>query len=378
MTSPTLALARALIERPSVTPEDAGCLDLIGARLAALGFRLDYLPRNGVNNLWARLGDAAPLFVFAGHTDVVPSGPRESWSSDPFTPTCRDGRLYGRGAADMKGSIAAMVTALERFVPQAHARRGSIALLLTSDEEGAAIDGTRYVMQHLAATGQHIDWCLIGEPSSEHQLGDTLRHGRRGSLNGRLTLRGRQGHIAHPHKALNPIHALAPALAELCAQRWDEGSADFPPTSFQVSNIHAGTGAENVIPGTIEVWFNFRFSTAVTEAELRRRVEQTLAARSLDFSIAWHVSGAPFLTRRGPLLDATLAAVRCHTGLEPALSTGGGTSDGRFIAPAGAEVVELGPLNGSIHQIDEHVAIADLDTLSRIYEDLLVRLLPAF
>lgn len=375
MSSATLDLASALIARPSVTPNDAGCLDLIGARLAALGFTLEFLPRNGVSNLWARIGNEAPLFVFAGHTDVVPAGPLESWSSDPFAPTLRDGRLYGRGAADMKGSIAAMITALERFVPRAPGRRGSIACLLTSDEEGAAIDGTQYVMSHLAATGQRIDWCLIGEPSSERTLGDTLRHGRRGSLNGRLTVRGRQGHIAHPHKALNPIHALAPALAELCSIRWDEGSEDFPPTSFQVSNIHSGTGAENVIPGTLEVWFNFRFSTAVTQEILTRRVMQTLTAHGLDYEIAWHLSGAPFLTRRGPLLDATIDAVRRYTGRAPVLSTGGGTSDGRFIAPAGAEVVELGPLNATIHQIDEHVAAADLDALSRIYEDLLTHLL---
>jgi succinyl-diaminopimelate desuccinylase len=375
MTSATVDLACALIERASVTPDDAGCLDLIGARLAALGFTLDCLPRNGVSNLWARLGSEAPLFVFAGHTDVVPAGPRESWSSDPFVPTLRGGQLYGRGAADMKGSIAAMVTALERFLRQAPQRRGSIACLLTSDEEGAAIDGTRAVLAHLAATGQRIDWCLIGEPSSERTLGDTLRHGRRGSLNGRMTVRGRQGHIAHPHKALNPIHALAPALAELCSIRWDEGSADFPPTSFQVSNIHSGTGAENVIPGALEAWFNFRFSTAVTQDELVHRVESVLAAHGLDCALAWHLSGAPFLTRRGPLLDATIATVRQHTGIEPMLSTGGGTSDGRFIAPTGAEVLELGPLNSSIHQVDEHVAVADLEALSLIYEDLLARLL---
>lgn len=377
MSSPTLDLACQLIERRSVTPDDAGCLELIGARLAALGFTLDFLPRGGVNNLWARLGDSGPLLVYAGHTDVVPAGPCEQWSSDPFVPTVRDGCLYGRGVADMKGSIAAMVTALERFVPRARGFGGSIACLLTSDEEGAAVDGTRRIMEHLQATGQRIDWCLVGEPSSEQRLGDTLRHGRRGSLNGHLTILGKQGHVAHPHKARNPIHAFAPLLAELCAIRWDEGNADFPPTSFQVSNVHSGTGAENVIPGALEAWFNFRFSTETTEAELRARVERLLAAHHLDHRLDWHLSGAPFLTRRGRLIDATIAAVRAIVGVEPTLSTGGGTSDGRFIAPTGAQVIELGPVNGSIHQVDEHVRIADLESLSLLFEDILDRLLHA-
>jgi succinyl-diaminopimelate desuccinylase len=367
----TLELTRELIARPSITPRDEGCLDLLGARLAPLGFRLERLRFGDVDNLWARRGTRAPLFVFAGHTDVVPTGPREAWHSDPFVPSIRDGRLYGRGAADMKSSLAAFVTAIEDFLARHPEPAGSIGLLLTSDEEGPARDGTRKVVEWLAARAQRIDFCLVGEPTSSRALGDVLKIGRRGSLNGRLTVRGVQGHVAYPHLARNPVHALAPALAELARTEWDRGNADFPPTSFQVSNIRAGTGALNVIPGTATVDFNFRFSTAVTEAGLRRRVEAILDAHGVEHDIAWELSGAPYLTQGRTLVEAARAAIRRTLGVEPALSTDGGTSDGRYIAPTGAEVVELGPLNATIHQIDEHVPLEHPRRLADAYRALL-------
>ncbi len=373
--SPTLKLAQALIARPSVTPEDAGCQALLMTHLKPLGFHAQRLRFGEVDNLWARRGTQGPLFVFAGHTDVVPPGPREQWQSDPFSPEIRDGLLYGRGAADMKGSLAAMVTACERFVAAHPRHRGSIAFLITSDEEGPAVDGTRRVVESLQARGESIEWCLVGEPSSRERLGDVIKNGRRGSLGGRLRVRGVQGHIAYPHLARNPIHLFAPALAELCALEWDTGNAFFPPTAFQVSNIHAGTGADNVIPGELEVLFNFRYSTETTAEKLRATVEGVLERHRLDYTLEWRLSGEPFLTPAGALVDATRAAVREVTGHEPVLSTDGGTSDGRFIAPTGAQVVELGPLNATIHKIDECVAVADLDTLSLLYERILIKLL---
>jgi len=372
--SPTLELAMELIRRRSITPEDAGCQNLLAERLERLGFRVERLRFGEVDNLWARLGDDAPLFAFAGHTDVVPPGPVERWQSPPFEPTLRDGCLYGRGAADMKGSIAAMVTACERFLATSRPA-GSIAFLITSDEEGPAVDGTVKVIEQLEKRDEKIDWCLVGEPTCAERLGDTLKNGRRGSLGGRLRVFGKQGHIAYPHLAQNPVHAALPALAELCAAEWDRGNAFFPPTSFQISNIHAGTGATNVIPGELEVLFNFRFSTEVTDAELRQRVESILEAGGFDYALEWTLSGQPFLTPTGRLVDAARAAVGEVTGLEPQLSTSGGTSDGRFIAPTGAEVVELGPLNATIHQIDERVGVQELEQLSTIYQRILDRLL---
>ena len=372
--SPTLELAMELIRRRSITPEDAGCQNLLAERLERLGFRVERLRFGEVDNLWARLGDDAPLFAFAGHTDVVPPGPVERWQSPPFEPTLRDGCLYGRGAADMKGSIAAMVTACERFLATSRPA-GSIAFLITSDEEGPAVDGTVKVIEQLEKRDEKIDWCLVGEPTCAERLGDTLKNGRRGSLGGRLRVFGKQGHIAYPHLAQNPVHAALPALAELCATEWDRGNAFFPPTSFQISNIHAGTGATNVIPGELEVLFNFRFSTEVTDAELRQRVESILEAGGFDYALEWTLSGQPFLTPTGRLVDAARAAVGEVTGLEPQLSTSGGTSDGRFIAPTGAEVVELGPLNATIHQIDERVGVQELEQLSTIYQRILDRLL---
>lgn len=375
MDDKTLALAKALIARRSLTPEDAGCQALIAERLAPLGFEIHHLRFGAVDNLWARRGRGAPLFAFVGHTDVVPTGPLSQWTSDPFTPAMRDGYLYGRGAADMKSSVAAFVTAIEDFVATNPEHRGSIAVLLTSDEEGPAVDGTVKVIEWLSARGERIDYALVGEPSCVEALGDTIKNGRRGSLTGRLTVLGTQGHVAYPERALNPIHALAAPLAELCATRWDDGNAHFPPTSFQISNVHAGTGADNVIPGEIELTFNFRFSTASTEAQLRERVEATLRRHGLSYRLAWTLSGAPFLTPAGKLVDAVRMAVHATVGRSPALSTGGGTSDGRFIAPTGAEVVELGPLNASIHKLDERIRVADLPALSAIYRRALETLL---
>lgn len=373
--SATLELARALIARASVTPDDGGCQDLVRTRLEALGFRSESMPFGDVSNLWSRRGDTGPVFAFAGHTDVVPTGPEDAWSSPPFEPQVRDGRLYGRGAADMKGSVAAFVTACERFVHRHPEHRGAIAVLLTSDEEGPAQDGTRRVVETLQARGEPIDWCLVGEPSSDTRVADTVRIGRRGSLNGQLRVRGIQGHVAYPHKARNPVHAVAPALAALVDTEWDRGNASFPPTTFQVSGIQAGTGATNVIPGTADVQFNFRFSPESTPEALQQRVTRILDAHGLDYALEWSLSAQPFATESGPLLSATLEAIRSETDREVTLSTGGGTSDGRFIAPTGAQVLELGPLNATIHQIDENVPVADLDTLSRIYERVLEGLL---
>lgn len=373
--SPTLELARDLIARPSVTPDDRGCQQLIGERLAALGFRLEFMNFGEVTNLWARRGSEGPLLAFAGHTDVVPTGPESAWTSPPFRPEIRDGMLYGRGAADMKGSIAAMVTACERFLAAHPDHRGSLAFLITSDEEGIATDGTVKVIETLEARNEKIDWCLVGEPSSVRQAGDVVKNGRRGSLSGTLRVRGVQGHVAYPHLADNPVHRALPALAELAATVWDEGNAFFPPTTFQISNIHAGTGATNVIPGTLEVLFNFRYSTESSEAGLKQRVHALLDGYGLDYRLDWFHSGAPFLTPAGELVEAVRAAVREVTGLEAGLSTGGGTSDGRFIAPTGAQVVELGPINATIHKVDECVKADDLDTLSEIYEQILVELL---
>ncbi len=374
--SPTLALATELIRRPSVTPADAGCQALLADRLAALGFAIHHLRFGEVDNLWAVRGEQGPLFVFAGHTDVVPPGPVERWESPPFEPQLRCGMLHGRGAADMKGSLAAMVTACERLLAR-HSPAGRIAFLLTSDEEGPAIDGTVRVMQWLAARGGSNDWCVVGEPSATRSAGDLIRVGRRGSLSGRLRVRGIQGHVAYPERALNPIHAAAPALAELAAITWDAGDTDFPPTSFQVSNIHAGTGANNVIPGELVADFNLRFGTASSVPGLQQRIESLLSRHGLDWSIDWTLGAAPFRTADGALRAAAIAAIRARLGIEPELSTGGGTSDGRFIAASGAQVIELGPCNATIHQVDETVEAADLDRLSLLYEDILERLLPA-
>ena len=366
--SAALELTIELLRRASVSPEDRGCLDVIGGRLAAIGFESERLPFGPVDNLWARRGRAAPLLCFAGHTDVVPPGPAEDWSSDPFAPQVRDGRLYGRGAADMKSGLAAMVIAAERFVARHPDHRGTLAFLLTSDEEGPSIDGTRRVVETLESRGERIDWCVIGEPSSDEALGDTIKVGRRGSLSGRLTIHGMQGHVAYPQRADNPVHRFAPALAELTATRWDEGNEYFQPTGFQVSNIAAGTGAPNVIPGELKLRFNLRFSTVQTVETLQRTVLAILDRHGLDYTLEWFVSGQPFLTRPGVLTDTVLRAVREVTGRTAAASTTGGTSDGRFIAPTGAQVVEVGMVNATIHKVDEHVNVQDIDVLGRIYE----------
>ena len=375
MHDPTVELARELIRRPSVTPDDAGCQVLIAERLGRLGFRIEPMPFGEVHNLWARRGEQGPLLCLAGHTDVVPPGPREAWRHDPFDPVIEDGRLYGRGAADMKGSLAAMVTACERFLARHPDHSGSLAFLLTSDEEGPAVDGTARVVRALQARGERIDWALVGEPTAERSAGDVIKNGRRGSLSGRLRVIGRQGHVAYPDKADNPIHRFAPALAELVAAEWDRGNEHFPPTTFQVSNIQAGTGAGNVIPGELEAWFNFRYSTETTAEALRARVEEVLRRHAVPHELAWEHSGEPFLTPAGELVEAVRAAVRRVAGIEPRLSTSGGTSDGRFIAPTGAQVVELGPCNATIHQADEHVAVEELVRLSAIYEAVLDALL---
>ncbi|MGA0103848.1 MAG: succinyl-diaminopimelate desuccinylase [Steroidobacteraceae bacterium] len=372
MDSGTLDLTRQLMTRPSVTPADAGCQQILAERLEAAGFTVQRLRYGEVDNLWAERGPAAgPLLCFAGHTDVGPSGPEASWATPPFVPTEREGYLYGRGAADMKGALAAMVTATERFVTAHPEHAARLAFLLTSDEEGPALDGTRRVVEWLESQGKRIDWCVVGEPSSNERVGDTLRVGRRGSLSAWLTVHGVQGHVAYPELAENPIHTLAPALAELVARRWDEGNASFAPTSFQVSNLNAGTGAPNVIPGELKLRFNIRWSTEQTLEGLQAAVCSILDRHRLRYTIEWKVAGLPFLTRAGQLIDAASAAIRELTGIEPELSTGGGTSDGRFIAPTGAEVVELGVVNRTIHKVDEEVRIADLETLSRIYERLM-------
>ena len=375
MPSPTLELAVDLITKPSVTPQDAGCQSLIAARLNAIGFEIEHMHFEEVENFWAWRGKGDSLFVFAGHTDVVPTGPVEQWHSKPFQPEIRDGYLYGRGAADMKGSLAAMVTACERFIAAHPDHSGSIAFLITSDEEGPAISGTRKVMEKLSSRGIKIDWCLVGEPTSKESLADVIKNGRRGSLNARLTIHGIQGHIAYPHLARNPIHLAAPALAELAAIHWDNGNEFFPPTTFQISNIHGGTGADNVIPGTLEIMFNFRYSTEVSSEQLEKRVAAVLDKHHLDYTLDWKLSGEPFLTEPGTLVEAVQTAVQQVIGARTRLSTDGGTSDGRFIAPTGAEVVELGPVNSTIHKINECVSVKDLETLSLIYQRLLELLL---
>ena len=372
--NPTLALAEQLVACRSVTPDDAGCMAIIGERLTRIGFDCEFINRNGVTNLWARRGTAGPVFCFAGHTDVVPTGPVESWRSAPFEPTRRDGFLFGRGAADMKGSLAAFVTATEDFVAGNPAHKGSIAFLLTSDEEGDATDGTVAVTDALAARGEKIDYCIVGEPTAVSRLGDTIKNGRRGSLTGKLMVKGIQGHIAYPHLARNPIHEVAPALAELVALQWDSGNAFFPPTTWQVSNIHGGTGASNVIPGSVVIDFNFRFSTESTPEALQERLTAVLRRHALDFELAWTLGGRPFLTTPGTLVAAVQQAIRSETGLETQLSTTGGTSDGRFIAQICPQVIEFGPPNASIHKIDEHVAVADIEPLKNIYRRVLENL----
>lgn len=373
--SKTLDLTQQLIQRDSVTPEDKGCQQMMAERLAQAGFHADHMRFGEVDNLWLRRGNTGPVVAFAGHTDVVPTGPVDKWTHAPYKADIIDGMLYGRGAADMKGSIAAFITAAERFVDKHPDHSGSIAMLITSDEEGPAVNGTVKVVETLQNRGEKIDWCVVGEPSSTDKVADVVKNGRRGSLNGRLTVKGKQGHIAYPHLAQNPIHLLAPALTELCSVEWDQGNADFPPTSFQVSNLNAGTGVTNVIPGTAEVVFNFRYSTEVTHEQLQQRVEDILNTHGLNYDISWELSGKPFRTASGELLAAVQQAVEEVTGYSTTLSTSGGTSDGRFIAPTGTQVIELGPLNATIHQVDECVSVADLDTLSEIYETLLCKLL---
>ena len=371
----TLELCCELIRKPSVTPEDAGCQALMIERLHALNFNCTELPCGDVSNFWAEHGDQGPLLVFAGHTDVVPPGPASRWSNPPFEPTVIDGILFGRGSADMKGSLAAMLIACEEFLAEQPNHAGRIGFLITSDEEGPAVDGTVKVLDYLRERGESIDWCVVGEPASSSTLGDAIKNGRRGSLGATLTVRGVQGHIAYPHLADNPIHRLLPALHALTSEVWDEGNAFFPPTSMQVSNIQGGTGVTNIIPGEVEVVFNFRFSTEVSDDELRQRTASILQAHGLDYVIQWNLSGQPFLTPNGKLLDAAIASVLEVTGKAPELSTAGGTSDGRFIAPTGAQVVEVGPANATIHKIDEQVLVSDLPRLAAIYKGILTRLL---
>src|SRR4051812_23226283 len=371
-----LELAKELIARKSVTPEDGGCQQLIAARLERAGFRCEPMPFGDVRNLWARRGTGHPVVCFAGHTDVVPTGPLGEWHSDPFVPTVRDGRLYGRGAADMKSSIAAFVVAAEAFVAERPKHSGSIAFLLTSDEEGPAVDGTVRVVEKLKQRGEGVDYCIVGEPSSVDALADTMKNGRRGSLSGRLTVRGIQGHVAYPHLARNPVHQLAPALAELAKTQWDKGNESFPPTTWQVSNIHAGTGVGNVIPGSVEVDFNFRFSTESTEVSLKERVESALQKHGLEYSLDWTLGAKPFLSKRGKLAQILVQVAKRHTGRTAELTTTGGTSDARFIIDICPEVLELGPINMSIHKLNEHIALEELEQLPRIYLDTLRALLP--
>lgn len=373
--SEVLALARELVARASVTPDDAGCQALLAARLRNAGFACESLRYGEVDNLFATHGEGGPVLLLLGHTDVVPPGPRDAWSSGPFEPEVRDGKLYGRGTADMKGSVAAFVVALERFVAAHPGHAGTVALLLTSDEEGDAIDGVRRVADTFRERGQRIDWCITGEPSSMHRLGDLVRVGRRGSLSAALTVRGVQGHVAYPEKALNPVHEALPALAELVARRWDEGYETFPPTSLQLSNVAAGTGASNVIPGELRVDFNLRYNPHWTAARLESEIEGLLARHGLDFDLRWHRSGEPFHTPEGPLRAAVRDVIERVAGVVPEESTGGGTSDARFIAPLGAQCIELGPVNASIHKVDEHVSVADLEALPGLYLALVERLL---
>ncbi len=377
MIDSTLTLARQIIACPSVTPDDAGCMEIIATRLQPLGFSIEYINRNGVTNLWARRGTSKPLFVFAGHTDVVPTGPLDKWTSPPFAPEIRDGMLYGRGAADMKSSLAAMLTATEAFVAANPNYPGSIAFLLTSDEEGDANDGTVAVVDALKARGESLDYCIIGEPTSVDTLGDMIKNGRRGSLSGKLTVKGIQCHIAYPHLGRNPIHEAAPALAELGDTEWDQGNEYFPPTTWQISNIHGGTGATNVVPGSVEIKFNFRFSTASTPESLQQRLSAILDKHELEYEIDWTFGARPFLTGRGPLAEAASNAIREICGIETELSTTGGTSDGRFIADICAQLLEIGPVNATSHKIDECVDITTLPRLSAIYTRILEQLLSA-
>ena len=371
-----LELARELIARKSITPEDGGCQDFLAARLSKAGFRCEPMKFGDVMNLWARRGGSSPVVCFAGHTDVVPTGPLSEWHSDPFVPTIRDGKLYGRGAADMKSSIAAFVVATEAFVKERPKHSGSIAFLLTSDEEGPAVDGTVRVVDALKRRDEGIDYCIVGEPSSVDRLGDTLKNGRRGSLSGKLTVKGIQGHVAYPHLVKNPIHLAAPALAELALAKWDKGNEAFPPTSFQISNIHSGTGALNVVPGSVEVDFNFRFSTESTEASLKQRVEAILRKHKLEYSLSWVLGAKPFLSKNGRLAKVVTAAAKANTGASAELETTGGTSDARFIIDICPEVIEIGPVNASIHKLNEHITLTELEILPRIYLDVLRQLLP--
>ncbi|MHB0985419.1 MAG: succinyl-diaminopimelate desuccinylase [Sulfuricella sp.] len=375
MDNSTLELAKALIARRSLTPDDAGCQEILIERLEKIGFKIERMRFGEVDNFWARRGDSKPLICFAGHTDVVPTGPVEKWGSEPFTPTIRDGMLYGRGSADMKTSLAAFVTAIEEFVAAHSGHAGSIALLVTSDEEGIAVDGTEKVVLALQARNELLDYCIVGEPTCADKFGDTIKNGRRGSLSGTLTIKGIQCHIAYPHLGRNPIHLAAPAIAELAATTWDTGNEYFPPTTWQISNIHGGTGATNVVPGTVEIQFNFRFSTASAVEDLKTKVHAILDKHGLDYDLEWSLSGKPYLTPRGNLVDAVAQAIRSTTGVEAELSTSGGTSDGRFIADICPQVLEIGPLNATIHKIDECVAVADIEPLKEIYRQTLVNLL---
>ena len=373
--SRTLELAKALIEKESVTPDDAQCQELMTGILAPIGFNIETMWFAEVLNTWARKGTEQPLVCFAGHTDVVPTGPHENWTYPPFEPTIVDGMLYGRGAADMKGSIAAFLSATERFITKHPNHKGSIAYLITADEEGPSVNGTVKVIETLEARNEKIDMCIVGEPSSTTECGDVIKNGRRGSLGAVMTVKGKQGHVAYPHLAKNPIHLVSPALAEMTQEKWDDGNDFFPATTFQISNINGGTGATNVIPGEVEVVFNFRFSTELTEEELRARTHAIMDKHGFDYEIDWKLSGHPFLTSEGSLVEAAVSAIKDVTNIDTELSTSGGTSDGRFIAPTGAQVVELGPINATIHQVNEHVSVKDLEILSDIYEAMLVKLL---
>ena len=373
--SDTVALLVDLVKRDSVTPEDQGCQEMLGARLEKIGFTLESMPANGVSNLWARKGNAAPLLVFAGHTDVVPTGNLEHWSSPPFEAAIIDNHVVGRGTADMKGGVAAMITAVERFVQSGQQTSGSIGILLTSDEEGPATHGTREVIDRLQARSEHIDYCVVGEPSSTDKLGDVIRHGRRGSLGAHVVVNGTQGHVAYPHLADNPIHRTMPALAELASIQWDKGNDHFPPTTLQISNIHAGTGATNVIPGELSIEFNLRYCPETTIEHIQETVQSLLDKHKLDSKITWIDSARPFITDPGTLTEAMQNAIQQESGITATLDTGGGTSDGRFIAPTGTQVIEFGPINATIHQIDEKVSCTDIDALTRIYESVLQQLL---